>query len=78
MTEKQVRDIVKSILRSQMLDVPTKEQTKKIAKEEAEKAAKKIANDTLTRKEVKDMIKNTMHAYHKWMWEKKSMWMNQI
>jgi hypothetical protein len=78
MTEKEVRDIVKSVLRSQMMDIPTKEQTKKIAKDESEKAMKKIADDTLTRKEVKDMIKNTLHAYHKWMWEKKGMWMNQI
>lgn len=77
MTEKEVRDIVKSVLRSQT-DIPTKEQVKKIAKEESEKSAKKIAEDNLTRKEVKDMIKNTLYAYHKWMWEKKGMWMNQI
>lgn len=78
MTEKEVRDIVKSVLKSQMTDVPTKEQVKKISKEEAEKVTKKVADETLTRKEVKDMIKDTLLAYHKWMWEKKGIWMNQI
>ncbi len=78
MTEKEVRDIVKSVLKSQMADVPTKEQVKKLSKEEAEKVTKKIVDKTLTEKEVKDMIKSTMLAYHKWMWEKKGIWMNQI
>lgn len=67
MTEKQVRDIVKSVLKNQMADMPTKSDVKKIAKAEA-----------VTHKEVRDMIKKTMHSYHKWMWEKKGMWMNQI
>jgi len=61
-----------------MSDAPTKAQVRKIAKEEAEKAADKVAKDSLTSKEVKDIIKKTMHSYHKWMWEKKGMWMNQI
>lgn len=78
MTEKEVRNIIKSVLKSQMTDVPTKEQVKKISKEEAEKVTKKFADDTLTHKEVKDMIKNTLLTYHKWMWEKKGIWMNQI
>lgn len=78
MTEKEVRDIVKSVLKSQMADVPTKEQVKKLSKEEAEKVTKKISDKTLTEKEVKDMIKSTLLAYHKWMWEKKGIWMNQI
>jgi len=78
MTEKEVRDIVKSVLKSQMTDIPTKEQVKKISKDEAEKVTKKFADDTPNRKEVKDMIKNTLLAYHKWMWEKKGIWMNQI
>ena len=74
MTEKEIRDIVKSMLRSQMLDVPSKAEVKKIAKEEAEKAS----NNAITQKEVKDIIKKTMHSYHKWMWEKKGMWIDQI
>ena len=78
MTEKEVRDIVKSILRSQMQDVPNKSEIKAIAKDEAEKVAKKMSNDVLTKKDVKDMIKTTMHAYHRWMWEKKGMWIDQI
>jgi len=78
MTDKQVRDIVRSMLRSQMLDVPTKKQAKKLAQEEAEKVVKKIVKDVLTQKDIKDMIKKTMHSYHRWMWEKKGMWMSQI
>ena len=78
MTEKKVRDIVRSALKSQMASIPTKADVKKIAKEEAAREAKKTSKDTLTRKEVKDIIKKTMHSYHKWMWEKKGMWMSQI
>lgn len=74
MTDKEVRDIVKSVIKSELIDVPTKSQIKQIAKDEIEKEFKK----NLTEKDVKDMIKKTMHAYHKWMWEKKGMWMNQI
>jgi ethanolamine ammonia-lyase small subunit len=70
MTEKEVRDIVKNVLKSQMTDVPTKSEVKKIAKEEAK--------NFMTEKEVKEMIKKTMLSYHKWMWEKKGMWMSQI
>lgn len=65
MTEKEVRDIVKSTL-------------KRIAKDEAEKAVKKAMKDVMTDKEVKDMIKKSMLKYHRWMWEKKGMWINQI
>jgi len=78
MTEKQVRDIVKSMLRSQMTDMPSKSDVTKIAKDEASKASKKVSDDTLTKKEVKDMIRNSLLAYHKFMWEKKGIWMNQI
>ena len=74
MTDKEVRDIVKSVVRSEMINIPNKSQVEKIAKDEAKKESK----DNLTEKDVKDMIKNTMHAYHKWMWEKKGMWINQI
>lgn len=74
MTDKEVRDIVKSVIKSELIDVPTKSQIKQMVKDEIEKESKK----NLTEKDVKDMIKKTMHAYHKWMWEKKGMWINQI
>lgn len=74
MTEKEIRDIVRSMIKNQMLDVPNKSEVKKIAKEEAEKAS----NKAITQKEVKDIIKKTMHSYHKWMWEKKGIWIDQI
>ena len=67
MTDKEIRDLVRSEIKSQMLDVPNKTKVREIAKEEAEKAAKKVSNEYLTKKEAKDMIKDTMHAYHKWM-----------
>ena len=78
MTEKEVREIVKSVLSSHLKDVPTKEQIKKISKDEAGRASKKVADENLTQKEVKEMIKNTLLSYHRWMWDKKGIWMNQI
>jgi len=78
MTEKKVRDMIRLALRDQMKSIPTEAEIKKIAKEEAAIEAKKVSKDTLTKKEVRDIIKKTMHSYHKWMWEKKGMWMNQI
>lgn len=65
MTEKQVRDIVRVEL-------------KKMVKDEVDKAANKVADKYMTKKEVKDIIKKTMLKYHRWMWEKKGMWINQI
>lgn len=78
MTDREIRDIVKDVLRVQMTDIPKKTEVKAIAKDEAEKAIKKNSNDTLTQKDVKDIIKKTMYAYHRWMWEKKGMWIDQI
>lgn len=74
MTEKQVRDIVKSVIKSELSNLPDKAEVKNIAKDEAEK----VSGDALTRKEVKDMIRQSLLAYHRWMWEKKGIWMNQI
>lgn len=70
MTEREVRNIVKSILKSELKNIPNKAEVKKIAKDETK--------DFMTEKDVKDMIKKTMLSYHRWMWEKKGMWMNQI
>ena len=74
MTEKQVRDIVKSVIKSELSNLSDKTEVRKIAKDEAEK----VSGDALTRKEVKDMIRQSLLAYHRWMWEKKGIWMNQI
>ena len=74
MTEKQVKDIVKSVIKSELSSLLDKAEVKKIAKDEAEK----VSGDALTRKEVKDMIRQSLLAYHRWMWEKKGIWMNQI
>lgn len=70
MTEKEVRDIVKQVIKSQMTNMTSKSEVKKITKEESK--------GFMTEKEVREMIKKTMLSYHKWMWEKKSMWMSQI
>ena len=61
MTEKQVRDIVKSVIKSELSNLPDKAEVKKIAKDEAEK----VSGDSLTRKEVKDMIRQSLLAYHR-------------
>lgn len=78
MTEKEVRNIVRDVLKGEFSKIPDKSDVKKIAKSEAESAANKVAKDSLTRKEVKEMINQTIYAYHKWMWQKKGIWMNQI
>lgn len=70
MTKKEVRDIVRDVLRSELLKIPNKTETEKIAKD--------IFKDSITEKDVKDMIRDTMLKYHRWMWEKKGMWINQI
>jgi len=70
MTEREIRNIVKDVLRVDLKNTPNKAEVKKIAKEETK--------DFVTEKEVKEMIKKTMLSYHRWMWEKKGMWMNQI
>jgi len=78
MTEKEIRDIVRSMIKSHMIDVPNKSDITKIAKDEAEKTTKKLSSDTMTKSEVKDMIRDSLLSYHKFMWEKKGIWMNQI
>jgi len=78
MTEKKVRDMIRLALRDQMKSVPTKADIKKIAKEEAVREAKKASKDLATQRDVRDIIKKTMLSYHKWMWEKKGMWISQI
>ncbi len=75
MTEREVRSIVRSMIKK---DVLNKSEVKKIAKAEADKASDKVSKDAMTEKEVKEMIRNTLHAYHKFMWEKKGIWMKQI
>lgn len=74
MTEKKVRDIVKSVLRSELSNTPSKSEVKKIAKDEVEKLSKKM----ITQDEVKKIVRDAMVKYHKWMWDKKSIWINQI
>lgn len=69
MTEKEVRDIVRSVLKSELSDMATKADVKKAA--ESSLTDKQM-------KQVRDEIKKTMNAYHRWMWEKKGMWMSQI
>lgn len=78
MSEKEVRGIIRAVLRSEFSNVPTEAKIKKIAKDEFDKAFEKVSKEYITSKQAKDMIKQTMHAYHKWMWEKKGMWINQI
>ena len=60
----------------------TKKEVIEIVRAEIKKAMrdenKKASDKFMTEKEVKEMIRKTMHNYQKWMWEKKGMWMNQI
>lgn len=78
MTSKEIRDIVRSEIRSHVLDKHDESKIKRDIKSEIEKEFKSLSKDFLTKKEIKDMIKDTMLKYHKWMWEKKGNWINQI
>jgi hypothetical protein len=68
MTEKQIRDIVKDVLKKELKDMATKADVKK--------AGESLTNKQI--KQVKDEIRKSMLAYNKFMWEKKGIWMNQI
>lgn len=56
-----------------MSESEIREIVRKVLKNEMKSEMKKIAQE-----EAKEVAKKTMHSYHKWMWEKKGMWMNQI
>lgn len=74
MTEKQVRDIVKSVIKSELSDTPSKDYVKKTIKSELDK----LSNNMITKNDVKEVIKDALVKYHKWMWDKKNIWINQI
>jgi ribosomal protein S3AE len=74
MTEKQVREIIKNVLRSELSTLPTKDYVKKTIKDELEKSLK----NSLEKDDIRDIIKDVMIKYHKWMWDKKGIWINQI
>lgn len=74
MTEKEVRDIVKGVIKSEVSDFLKKPQIEKIAKEEASKVMK----DVLTQKDVKDIVRKMIIAQYKYLWEKSSFFINQI
>lgn len=74
MTEKQIRDLVRSTIKSDTSELLNKSQVEKIAKEEASKAIK----DVLTQKDVKDIVRKMIIAQYKYLWEKSSFFINQI
>lgn len=82
MSEKELRDIVRNILKSELAQMSTKKHVEEVVEKEINNLErdifKKLDKEFLTKKEVKDMIRQTFRAYHKWMWEKKNVWINQI
>ena len=56
----------------------TKAEIKKLVDEELKKAMDKLDGKFLTKKDVKEMIRSTIVAQYKYLWEKSAFFINQI
>ena len=74
MNKEDIKSLVKSEIKSQ------REEIKKIVRQEIQDEVKKqlSANKYVTEKEVKDIVKKMLIKQHKVLWEKSSIYVNQI
>ncbi len=74
MNKEDIRSLVKSEIKSQ------REEIKKIVRQEIQDEVKKqlSANKYVTEKEVKDIVKKMLIKQHKVLWEKSSIYVNQL
>lgn len=78
--EKKIRELIKKELEPMLKKhfstrpILSKTEIERIAQSKVKKELK----DNLTLKDVKALIRQTLLAYHKFMWEKKGIWLNQI
>lgn len=56
----------------------TKTEVKKLVQDQLESELKKLEKVYLTKKDVKEMIRNTIVAQYKYLWEKSAFFINQI
>jgi hypothetical protein len=56
----------------------TKAEIKKLIEDELKKAMDKMDGKFLTKKDVKEMIRSTIVAQYKYLWEKSAFFINQI
>lgn len=56
----------------------TKAEIKKMIKDELSSELSKFEKDSLTKKDVKEMIRKTIVAQYKYLWEKSAFFINQI
>lgn len=56
----------------------TKAEIKKLVDEELKKAMDKLDGKFITKKDVKEMIRSTIVAQYKYLWEKSAFFINQI
>lgn len=56
----------------------TKTEIKKLVDDELKRAMDKLDGKFLTKKDVKEMIRSTIVAQYKYLWEKSAFFINQI
>ncbi len=56
----------------------TKAEMKRLIEDELSKALDKLDKKFLTKKDVKEMIRSTIVAQYKYLWEKSAFFINQI
>ena len=56
----------------------TKAEIKRLIEDELKKAMDKMDGKFLTKKDVKEMIRSTIVAQYKYLWEKSAFFINQI
>lgn len=56
----------------------TKTEIKKLIEDELKKALDKFEGKALTKKDVKEMIRNTIVNQYKYLWEKSAFFINNI
>ena len=67
--------MMKNLLKESEL---TKTEVKKLVQDQLESELKKLEKVYLTKKDVKEMIRNTIVAQYKYLWEKSAFFINQI
>jgi len=78
--EKKIREIIRKELETELKKhfstrpILSKTEIERISSNEVKKQLK----DNLTKEDIRKLVRQMLWNYHKWMWEKKGIWLNQI
>ena len=78
--EKKIREMIRKELEMELKKyfsirpILSKTEIERVSANEVKKQLK----DNLTTEDVRKMVRQMLLSYHKWMWEKKGIWLNQI